>query len=139
MKKNILGLTILCFLNSFVGQSVLPQKVISKIIVFYVPKGKVSYIGVSEGSIRTISNSTKYEILDINCLNEIQKKIEKLKKLTTTHTMRSIYMLCEIFYENSSSKVLSFEEATSGSIKMGNKIFMNSGDLESWLIACKQK
>ena len=113
------------------------DKQITRAVVYKVDKGKERFIGVTETNIKKNSTANFVEIKDSFCLRGIEKRIKLLKEVKGDHMMRSIYMLCEIVYKDGSRQSISFEEASLGNIKMGNKIYSNSPTLESWILFCK--
>lgn len=114
------------------------KRKISKVIVYYFPKEREPYIGITESNIRG-NSSSKFVISDSICIAEIQIKIDRLKEVKTSQPMRSLYLLADIIYSDSSQKMISFEKAKWGMIKWGAKMYENSASLEAWIIACSIK
>ena len=112
---------------------------ILKVTVYYIPKESYVPISVNETSIKSSNGTLKFDIIDSSCLMQIEKQIGNLRKFKATHNMRSIYLYCEVFYENGFRDTISFESANQGVIKIRQKMYQHSTLLESVLIACNPK
>ena len=112
---------------------------IVKIKVFAVSRDQKGIVGVNPINIKSIKNVAVFEIVDTVCLKTIQKNLLELKELQITHEMRTIYLLCEIFYKDGLRKSIAFEASPSGCIQVNSKIFLYDAGLESKILGCSIK